>query len=588
MRVLAGWWTVERGLYVLLFIAALFLRLLWLGTRPLSPAEAHQAWLAWHNTHPLPHVTVTGVSPLAYALQWLLFLVGGGNDVLARLWSALAGATLVLLPYALREEIGRERALLAGGLLAVSAQAVYWSRNATGVALGMLAALLFLALLATWMHRDQDGAPAPSEGKEIRLPDEDLQTWQRRFLRVGIALGLLMTSTSLAYTALLGMVIGFWPWRNRLARAWHDVGGEGRHRAAAAFLLTVALTGSVFLLDIPALGNVADLAGVWLAGFWRSAGYPWYWVPFRLLADEPLLTALALWGGIRAWQRRETLDSVWLGWAVVGLLLGLRPGRTSADVAFLVIPLAFLAADALHHALRFLRRPSATQREENVLTAAFLVILGFWFMMIAGYLEVGDTRYLPAIIIVPVLAATLVLLYTYWLSREASARVTLVTLLITGVLWTWMAMWVQNLHLARDAALDALPGIERRVTYPDVHLLVNTLERISAETRTDAHEVPLDIMLPGQGADVLRWYTREFKNAREVPDIKSITAPVALTPAGAGKVPGYAGMDWTITITRLPTDLGGRIYHWWFYREAPLSKTRGRIILWYRGEAKGK
>ena len=558
-----AWWTVERMLYAGIALLAGVVRFLWLGTRPLSPTEAHQAWLAWANTQPGMHVPVTAVNPLAYSLQWLLFLVGGGNDALARFWSALAGVVLVLLPYGLREHIGRGRALLAALLLALSAQGVYWSRHASGLSLTLLAGLGLLVALLAWLDADEDQAPS-------------------RLIGVAVLAAALVATGAGAYTILLGLALGLWPLRKRLAQQWHRVGGPCRRRAAVAFGLTLLLGGSAWLTDIPALASVADGLGAWVRGFWESAGYPWYWAIFRLAADEPLLMAFGLWGAWRAWRRRTSLDRVWLSWAGVGLLLALvRVGRTSQDVALLVVPLAFLAAEGLYAAWERLREPSPTWREEAVLTGAYFVILAFWFMMIAGYLQVGDERYIPAVLVVPLLLLGLTLLYRFWLSPEAAWRVVLVSALITLGLWTWMAMWVQNLHLAEDAALDALPGIERRVTHPNIRLLVQTLERISAQTYTDRYEMPVDLLAPADG-EVLRWYLRVFKNLRVLRSVKAASAPAVITPADVTPPPGYTGMDWTIGVTRLPTELGGLVYHWWLYREAPSTNEGTRVILWYR------
>ncbi len=576
VRVPPVWWTVERGLYVLLFLGALLLRFSRLGTRPLGPAEAHQAWLAWVNTQPGLHHAVVHVSPLAYALQWLTFLLTGGSDALARGWSALAGALLVLLPYGLREVIGRRRALFLSGLLAFSPQLVYWSRHGSGTALGLFFTLLLLVLLVRWLARGgyleaREDPPAPAVLPHLR----------RDLVWIGVALACALMSTDGVYAALLGLAVGLWPWRRAIARAWRHVGGQGHHRAALLFLLTLFGVGTVFLTDIPALGNVADLVGQWVASLWRGRGYPWYWVPFRLLADEPLLTVLALWGAWRSVRQKDVWGRVWWGWALVLLLLGLRAGRTSVDVAFLLLPMAFLAADALEHVVHLLTRPSPTWREEWVLAAATFVIEAFWFMMFAGYVETLESRYLPAMIVVPLLLLGLALMYGWWLRWEATLRVASISLLITGLIWTGMALWVQNLHLSPDAALDALPGIERTTTHPNLRLMMRTLERISAERMTDLHEMPLDVIYPPDG-DVLRWYMRVFKNAQEIYGPKGARADVVIAPRQVGEIPGYTGMDWIITTTQLPTQLGGRIYHWWLYREAPLSEERQEVILWYR------
>lgn len=142
-------------------------------------------------------------------------------------------------------------------------------------------------------------------------------------------------------------------------------------------------------------------------------------------------------------------------------------------------------------------------------------------------------------------------------------------------------MWVQNLHLASASALDTFPGIERVTTRWDVRLLVDSLEHISAEQATDWHEVPIDVLLPDEDA-VLRWYLRNFRNVREVSSVKSIDAPVAITSAHSEIPSGYTGMKWDIETTGLPTDLGGRFYRWWLYREGALTQERQSVILWVK------
>ena len=562
-------WTVEHALYAMLVVLAGLLRFLWLDVRPLSPAEAYQAWLAWQDAQPSLSEPVVNVSPLAYTLQWALFLLTGGGDALARFWSALGGVLLVLLPYAFRQQLGRERALLTAGLLAFSPQLTYWSRHASGTSLLLLFGVGFIAALFGWLAADKETA-------SHRL------TW------VALLGALLLMTTELAYTLLLIVLVGTWPLRQTIGQRWHDVGGRARRRAALVFGLALALGGSAFLTNIAALSNVADVLGRWVQRFWISANYPWYWVPWRLLADELLLVVFGAWGVWRAWQRRNNLDRLWLVWLGLALALGLlQRGRTGQDVALAVIPLAFLASDALYALWQKMRAPSPTWKEEWVLAGAYFIILAFWFMMAAGYLAVGDERYIPALLAVPVVLLGLTLMYRYWLSPTAAWRVILITLLITTLLWTWMALWVQNLHLAEDAALDALPGIEREMTHPNVRLLVQTMERISAQKATDLHEIPVDLLV-GPHREVLRWYLRDFVNLREIRSVKAAGAPLVLTPAETPPPPGYTGMDWVLVVNQLPTELGGRIYHWWFYRQAPLGTAGERVILWYRPEAEAK
>lgn len=559
--------TVEHGIYGTLFLFALLTRLLWLGKRPLSPAEAKLAWLAWHNTQPAPYLPVVDVSPLGYALLWITFLLTGGSDALARLWPALAGSVTVLVPYFLREHIGRYRALLASLLLATSAQFTYWSRHASGTSFLVLASLVLLVGLWNWLHEE--------EGR-------------RWVYAIAVAMAVALATSPLAYNVVLAFGVALWPWRRVMLTRWRAVAPGERRVAGLAFGLTLLGTGTVFLTDVPAFAAVSDLLGLWVQRFWTSAGYPWYWVPWRLAADEPLLLAFGIWGAWRVWRHRDAFGRLCLTWTVVVLALSVgQAGRTSEDVAIAVVPLAFLAADGLAQAIRLWRTPSPTWREEAMLAAAYFVLLGFWFMMAAGYLRVGDARYLIALAAVPLLLTGLTVLNAFWLSPNAAYRVLTFSLLVTAAMWSWMALWVQNFHLAEDAALDALPGVEREVTHPNIRLLVQTLERISAQRVSDPHEVQVDLLDP-QGDPVLRWYLRRFVNLRVVESTRAIGAAVVITPENVDVLPGYTGMVWAVGQALLPTELGGYMYHWWFYREALRPGPLRRVVLWVKPPTAGR
>ena len=87
-----------------------------LGARPLLPLEATNAWAAWLAVHPPAVASAANVqiagdlvpsSALLYSLHSLLFWTLDGGDALARWLPALAGTLLVLLPWALRRQLGR-------------------------------------------------------------------------------------------------------------------------------------------------------------------------------------------------------------------------------------------------------------------------------------------------------------------------------------------------------------------------------------------------------------------------------------------------------------------------------------------------
>ncbi len=53
------------------------------------------------------HRSLTGVSPLLFGLQRLLFMFFGAGDAAARFWPALFGGLAPLLFYALRDRLTR-------------------------------------------------------------------------------------------------------------------------------------------------------------------------------------------------------------------------------------------------------------------------------------------------------------------------------------------------------------------------------------------------------------------------------------------------------------------------------------------------
>ncbi|MBI3761165.1 MAG: glycosyltransferase family 39 protein, partial [Chloroflexi bacterium] len=147
--------TVETGLYLLIALLALAVRLYGLGAQPLSDAEAHDALLAFRFLHggdliadvqtpPVPH------SPLLFTLTSFSFLMFGASDTIARLAPALAGTALVLTPVYFRRALGPAASLLMSGLLAISPTLIAASRAADAVMLVALAGMAAIGSLVAY------------------------------------------------------------------------------------------------------------------------------------------------------------------------------------------------------------------------------------------------------------------------------------------------------------------------------------------------------------------------------------------------------------------------------------------------------
>ena len=138
--------TMEAALYGLLALCALAVRLTALGRWPLLPEEVPTALAATHalaGQGPLAH----GYLPLLFDAQ-LLLLSLKSSPFAARLFTALVGSWLVILPYCARGWLGRYGALTVAALMALSPTWVYAGRTADGAAVSIGLGVLGLVLLA--------------------------------------------------------------------------------------------------------------------------------------------------------------------------------------------------------------------------------------------------------------------------------------------------------------------------------------------------------------------------------------------------------------------------------------------------------
>jgi predicted membrane-bound mannosyltransferase len=140
--------TIADGALLLIGAMAAVLRLVNLGGRPLSPAEAEAALAVWQFWHPGQAELSIG-SPAYFTLTGLLAQVLGFSDGVMRLVPALFGVGLVLLPWLLRKQLGEAGMLATAVFLAISPITSAIARTAGGDSIALFAALL---LLAAWVR----------------------------------------------------------------------------------------------------------------------------------------------------------------------------------------------------------------------------------------------------------------------------------------------------------------------------------------------------------------------------------------------------------------------------------------------------
>ena len=436
----AGWLTAERAAYLGIAFVAAWLRFLHLGTRPLDPQEAGQAWAAWRLTLGMA-VTGGGQSPLLLSLQYLTFLITGAADALARFWPALVGTGMVILPYGLRNRLGRGGALAAASVLALSPSLVFFSRYGSGDILVAAASLALLVGFVKWA----DGRP-------------------RWLTVVAAAAGAMLISGPSAWTMVpVFIVLGLW-----LARG-KKVSGEQIRQALLPFGLVVVLGSTALLLHWRGIGLTADLLAAWLGRFRPgSGGYPWFWPAWRLLIDEPLVLALGgagiVWG-LRRGDKLATGLAAWSGWAL--LVPTVAGGRQPGDLLLVVLPLALLAGRAiaglvtdLHR--RYLSGPllegtegwHRPRLEFGLLLLVLLVLLVTLAIWLASYSRTYTSDYLWVALSPIGLAVLAVVLYGLWGGWSGALRGAGTVLLFVLVLYSGSLAWGLNLDYDPDKGLD--------------------------------------------------------------------------------------------------------------------------------------
>jgi hypothetical protein len=567
---LADWLTVERVAYAGLTVLALGIRLWGLGWTPLGPAEATQALPAWAAATG-GDAALAGVSPLLFTLQRLLFMPLAATDALARWWPALFGGLAVLFFFGLRDQLGRDGALMAALLWAISPMAVFTGRLAVGQA---LVAPLVLAV----------GAQIEKRNTQYAIRNTQYA------VGAAVALGLLLASGPGAYTALLIGVAALVIWRKELPGWWQAVKANGRG-AALGGLLALTLGATCFLTAPAGLAAAADLPGAWLRGLAPGAGAYSSWdILRRLLLSEPLLLGFGVAGLVMALRRRDRFG-VFAGIAAsIALLVPvIGTGRHPADLALVVLPLCLLAGPAI---AAMLRTAWSWRGELDpwLLVSLSLALLTSATICLASAPNTANRDdwqqlYTSVGIVTAILTVLLWTVYGIWGSWRTVGRALPVVPLV--FLLAWSVGQMTGLSYDRDpgrraAVLNEMPAANW-VEF-DAELLAATSLRGSG----GGAEGKIDLLLPAAGreplAPMLRWALRRYPNVRIVTSLPADPAPVVITDAQKYPtlVERYSGADFTLLDRWRPDSISGYYpwLRWVLYREAKTTVEERKMVLW--------
>jgi uncharacterized protein (TIGR03663 family) len=303
--------TSERLAYLAVFAAALTLRLVGLGDKPLHHDESVHAWFAWqlltghgYAYNPVYH------GPVQFYLDTLGLLVAGVGKTGLRLMPAIAGSLITLLPYFLRRQLGQIAALSASVLLCISPSYLYFSRFAREDSYAALLTLAMLVVAVRFLEHPRQWHPAALGA----LLAASFATKETTFITCFVA-----------GTFLVG-AIGYQMRRERaggqqarstsMLRVVRSVGRDAWIWAAASFTALFTLLFTTFLQQPQGLrtGLFGSLS-YWLGQQpVNRGGQPWFYYLALLAAYELPVLALAAVGIITS-LRRPTLLRLYLVWS---------------------------------------------------------------------------------------------------------------------------------------------------------------------------------------------------------------------------------------------------------------------------------
>jgi hypothetical protein len=548
----------ETALYVLALLLGLAVRLVRLGTLPLTDSEARwalQALGAASGTHP-----VLGAEPAYVVLTALLFFAyGGATNFLARLVPALAGSALVLVPKLFKDHLKPRPALILAFLLALEPGLVALSRQAGS------SIMVLTFVLAAW------------------------GLWEgRRLAGAGVFAGLALLSGSAIWAGLLAFALT-WAIIRPFERDAKNLPAPGRRASnewltALWFALgTMVIGGTLFLL-VPSglsgwLSGLPEYLGGWRRGSDISAGL----MLFSLIAYQPLGLVLALVASVRGWiQRSRRVRSLSL-WMLVALLLALfYPSHQVTDLAWMLVPLWALASLELARSLNIRRE----ERPEilGVVALSFLILVFVWldFLGLINSPGPSDESMLRTWLLFGalfLLVVSLLLVAVGWSIRVARY----------GAIWGLAAA----LGIYSFAALMSAAGLKQVPdsvdmwrpdgTLPESDLLLTSVQQISDWSKEEINAQP--VTLVGIDSPALQWLLHE--RSVQVRDALggAVSPPMVITinqdnPTLAATYRGQ-GFVWRRTPLWNKTIFPDWL-RWLSFHQVPQESEM--VILWVRGD----
>jgi len=495
-----------------------------------------------------------------------LFQAFGSLPAVGRIVSVAAGTLLVAAALLLRKRSGAVFTISLAALLAFSPIALTLSRTAGSsitAAFGItLAGCAYLGI--------------------SQIAQE------KRAILIGLGLGLALTSGAAGLNGLASLLLvwGFTRFLkfNRISMPQLSIRTIG---ISAGVTIVMFATG--FGLNWAGLASLGSSIGVWW-GSWSHAGTTSIAAQLmQLLMFEPLVFTFGLVGVWLAWKARpDPIDRDVSLWAASALLLNLaRIGRQPQDLIWIVLPLAWMAAQAVASLISHSHdRPWL---QIIVLTGLLLVLAASAGLSVISYLQGFQLSRLGSSVSIlyfifgalVLMAASLMLIFGMeWSWFVALDAVALAAAIVSSSIML-QAAWRLNFS-KQDAGVRIVWNSS--TVSPGMPLMLATLENASLAVSGFPHEI--NVQVSGEIPPSMAWGLRQFP--RESGEfVPGRGAPAALlTPESQPEVQllaEYFGQ--AFELTALPGwegSLPPEIVRWWVLNEAPADPQRW--ILWIRAD----